>query len=300
MATLFNHLGLEEPPKLETWRASETDAGFLPALCDRDDEQTTFEQSFDEGERRSAGAPKSCVLLGDFGARGDLFIERLRKGFLAANASYLAAATPGVAAGVKSLSINWPVKWPRRHRLQPIIEALFRALLRPWPRDDQRNAAGLAELVAGVRENMLLVHHPIPPERWSADTSKLIVDYLGLWREVVVALAPPRKHVIIVFNITWPPTIDGRTSHRVNADIALLEEKTDRSRVLPLLKAIRLPLVNQKHVIDWANAFADRELALRTKDYCRKLFETAAERQLDDVVDQHFRALNDTRQENIA
>jgi hypothetical protein len=300
VATLFKFLGIPEPPNLETWQAGETDATFLPALCDRQDEQTAFEQAFDDSERRTAGSPKCCILLGDWGARDDLFIERLRKGFLAANASYLATADPGLVPGVKRLSINWPVKWPPRHRLQPVIEALFRALLRPWPSKDRSNAAGLAEVVAAVRENMLIVHHPLPPERWTGDTSKLILDYLGFWREVVAELAPPRKHVIIVFSVTWPPVVEGETLQRVMADVAGLEEKTDRSRVLPLLKAIRLPSVNQKHVIDWANAFADKELALRTKDYCRKLFETAAQRQLDDVVDQYFRALNDARQENIA
>ncbi|HEX6159774.1 MAG TPA: toll/interleukin-1 receptor domain-containing protein, partial [Thermoanaerobaculia bacterium] len=294
VATLFRYLGLGEPPDLEKGR--EVDAEFLPVLCDRKDEQTAFEQALDDSERKLAGAPKFCCLVGDYRARHDLFVVRIRERVLATLARFL--GTAGAPGTIRSIEINWPVKWPRRHRLLPLLEALSKSLNRPWPQADQLTAEGIASLVRGLRESVLVVVHPIPPERWLPETSRLLSDYLAWWRDTVEAMrqpahgqAAPRKEVVVLFTVTWSGTTDQAVRRRVETALEMIEEKTRRSRTLAPFTTIRLSTVDDAKVNDWLSTFPYKGLAFRTKEYCRKLFETASERQLDDVIDEYFRAL---------
>lgn len=303
VATLFRHLGLGEPPDSE--EGQEIDAEFLPVLCNRRDEQTAFEQALDESERKLSGAPKFCCLVGDYRARHDLFVIRVREGVLATFARFLGAA--GAPGTIRSIEINWPVKWPRRHRLLPLIESISKCLNRPWPQAEQLTAQGIASLVRGLRESVLLIVHPIPPERWLPETSKLLFDYLAMWRDVVAAMRHPkhgdpaaRKEVIVLFTVTWGGATPKAVRQRVEMAVDEIEEKARRSRTLPLLTTIQLSALDHADVNDWLSTFSNKGLAFRTKEYCKKLFETAPERELDEVIDEYFRARMESPQENIA
>jgi hypothetical protein len=297
VATLFQFLGLGEPPDLEKERAF--DAEFLPALCDRQDEQTAFEQALDECERKLPGAPKFYCLVGEYATRHDLFVDRVREGVLAANARYLSGAADGAPGTVRTVSINWPVKWPRRHRLLPLLEALFRSLNQPWPQEAQLNAAGVAALVGSLRESVLLIRHPIPPERWLPETTKLLMDYLEVWRDAAAAMHQP-KEVVVLFDVTWSGAAGDPSRVVVEKAIEAIEEKARRSRTLPPFTPIRFSAINAAHVGEWVSTFPDKALAIRTKEYCRKLFEGAPQRQLDEVIDEYFRALTEATQEKSA
>jgi hypothetical protein len=305
VATLFHHLDLGPPPDLERGTGEITEE-FLPALCDRKDEQTAFEEALNDGERKIAGAPKFYCLVGDYRDCHDLFVDRIREGALSTTARLLGTASaPGT---VRSVEINWPLKWPRRHGVLPLIEALFRNLSWRLPSAEQLTTRGIASLVAELPESVLLIRHPIPLDRWLPETSKQLVDYLALWRDAIVALrqpkpggdSAPRKEVVVLFVVVWTPAVDETVRRRVETAIDELQKKARRSRTLPLFTPISLTKVDQAKVNEWLGTFADKALAFRTKEYCRKLFATAFERQLDEVIDEYFRALTESMQENIA
>jgi hypothetical protein len=304
VATLYEHLGLGTPPDPDKAKQSETAPEFLPVLCDRKDEQTLFEQAFDDSEQRVAGAPKFYCLIGDFRARHDLFVARLREGMLATSARFLSGAVPGAPDTVRVAEVNWPVKWPARHGVKPLIESLFRQL-NPAVPVRQLDEVGLAALVAGLRESVVVVTHPMPTARWLPETTKRLADYLSLWRDAAGLMRkadgagkPLRKEVIVLLTVSWPRIVDQTLHDRLETAISEIESKTGRSRTMPLFTPIRFSTVNEAIIEEWANRFTDKPLAVRTKKYCRDLFQAATELQLGEVIDQFYEALGEQQEKS--
>jgi len=303
VATLFNHLGLGSPPDPDTAKESETSPEFLPALCDRKDEQTLFEQAFDDTEQRGAGAPKFYCLVGDFRARYDLFVARLREGVLGTNARFLSGTRPGADA-VRVAEVNWTEKWRAGHGLKPLISSFF------WkfgvaPPDRQLDKSDLAVLMAGLRENVVVVTHPMSPQRWLPETADRLIDYLKLWRDAAELMRqmsrdgrPVRKEVIVLFTVSWPPIADQTLRDLVETAISKVESLARRSRKLPLFTPIRFSTINEVVIEEWANTFTDKPLAVRTKKYCRDLFQAAPELQLGEVIDQFYVALAEQQEKS--
>lgn len=273
---------------------------FLPALCDRKDEQERFEQAFDDSEERVPGAPKFYCLLGDFRARHDLFVARLREGVLATRTRSLGGTARGAPDTVRVAEVNWPTQWPSRHGLKPLISSLFRQLSSTVA-VRQPDRSGLAALVAGLRESVVVVTHPMPLDRWMPETTKRLGDYLALWRDAAGLMRQingdrkpaTRKEVIVLFTVSWPRIVDQVVRERVETAVAEIKTSASRSRTLPLFTPIRFSTVSEPIIEEWANAFSDKLLAVRTKKYCRNLFQTAPERQLGEVIDQFYEALTE-------
>ncbi|HYI07771.1 MAG TPA: TIR domain-containing protein [Thermoanaerobaculia bacterium] len=290
VATLFEYLGLEKPPNLDR----EIDPSFLPALCNRTDEETLFEQSLNERH----GQPKFYCLVGDYRERHDLFVDRVSETLLRTYARWLVGDDETAIGSIRETELKWPVKWPLRHRLRPLLEALSRKLNRPWPKPEQLTESAIAELVGGFRETVLVITHPIPPEHWKSETSRLLLKYLAFWRDVVKAGL--RKQVVVFFTIEWGSNVNPGVRRNVDREIATLVEKVGNSKVLPPLTPIRFGTVTQSHVDTWVNDFADIGLGLRTKTYCRELFKTLKEQPLDAVIDEFKRAFHELTEKKTA
>jgi len=305
VATLFEYLGLGVPPDLDKAKESEIAPEFLPAFCDRKDEHALFEQAFDDSEQRVPGAPKFYCLLGDFRARHDLFVARLREGMLATSARFLSGANPGAPDVVRVAEVNWPTEWPVRHGFKPLIEKLFRQL-NPALTARQLDKSGIASLVAGLRESVVVIIHPMPLNRWLPETTKRLSDYLTLWRGAIRLMQqaggagkpPVRKEVIVLFTVSWPRIVDQTLRDRIETAIGEIDSKASSGRTLPLFTTIRFSTVNEVVIEEWANTFPDKLLALRTKKYCRELFDTAPERQLGEVIDQFYLALTEQQEKS--
>lgn len=299
VATLFEYLGLGPPPDLEKAKERDTASEFLPALCDRRGEQTLFERALDDSERKLAGAPKFFCLLGDFRARPELFVARLREGVLATSARFLSGGRAGAPDTVRVATVDWDLeKWSAKQGLQPVIDGLFRTFNVDL-HGRRLDKSGLAALVAGLRESVVVIIHPMPLNRWLPETAKRLTDYLALWRDAARLMrdmgrdgkTAASKEVIVLFTVSWPRLVDQAVRERVEMAVAKIEATGANSRTRPLFTPIRFSTVDEVVIEEWANTFTDKLLALRTKKYCRDLFEAAPERQLGEVIDQFTAAL---------
>jgi class 3 adenylate cyclase len=190
-----------EPKKLRPERPAPEAPGLGPLvykLCDRTSQENTFTNLFKTHLKQQPARPQTYFIHGPHGECHDSLVERLRD----TRISLIAEKRWGAQRGVVTYKQpGWPHEGDLAEQQQDLRINLFKEFDPAYEGEDL-SANALRRLEPLRLSPLVVVHHKIYADHWSARTHQLVEWYLGYWDEIKANTDGPQ--FLIFLSVIYP------------------------------------------------------------------------------------------------